>query len=183
MRRYIRNLSIRHKLNLIVMLTTTVALFTAFAAFILYDAVSARQEMSLNLSIMANIVAANSTAALSFKDPKTAREALAIFKANPHVLKARIYDKSGTVFAQDENPEGGKQTPASTPLPGTIPVGAHFEEYRLIVLQKIVLDNEELGAVYVESNLDELSQRGRTRLQTAAIVIFGALLTAFVISS
>jgi hypothetical protein len=64
----LRNISIKRKLNLIVMATTTAALFLAFGAFVVYDSVSARKELVRDLSMMSNIVANNSTAGLSFHD-------------------------------------------------------------------------------------------------------------------
>src|SRR6266446_5696041 len=95
----IRDLSIKQKLNTIVMLTTGTALFLGFVAFVAYDIMTSRQNIARNLSMMAEIVANNSTAALTFNDPKSAEEALAVFKANPHVQKAAIYDAHGRVFA------------------------------------------------------------------------------------
>ncbi len=77
------------------MLTTSVALLLAFAALVAYDAITTRREMARNLSMMAEIAANDSTAALSFNDPKYASEALAVLKANPHIRGAAIYDSSG----------------------------------------------------------------------------------------
>ena len=68
----IRDLSIKQKLNTIVMLTTGTALFLGFVAFVAYDIMTSRQNIARNLSMMAEIVANNSTAALTFSDPKSA---------------------------------------------------------------------------------------------------------------
>ena len=41
----LRNLSIKQKLNLIVMTTTTAALILAFIALVAYDSITARQKI------------------------------------------------------------------------------------------------------------------------------------------
>src|SRR3989442_7842150 len=96
------NLSIKQKLNLIVMATTCAALLCAFAALLGYDVVVSRSAMWRDVSIMADMIAANSTAALSFRDPKAANEALGILKADPHVSSAWILTETGKIFASYE---------------------------------------------------------------------------------
>src|SRR6185436_14173617 len=95
-----RNLSIRRKLNVIVMITTTAALLLAFTAFVTYDTVAARKKLVRDLSMMSEIVANNTTAGLTFRDPTYAKEALSVYKMNPHVLHAEIYDSSANLFAE-----------------------------------------------------------------------------------
>src|ERR1700683_2556551 len=56
---------------------------------------------------------AHSTAPLSFADPKAAEEVLRALDAEPHILKACIYDRVGHVFARYAR----KGIPTS--LPGT----------------------------------------------------------------
>src|SRR6188508_78038 len=96
----LRNLSIKRKLNVIVMITTTAALLLAFTAFVTYDTLAARKKMIRDLSMMSEIVANNSTAGLSFHDSTYVNEALAVFKTNPYVLHANVYDKSMDLFAE-----------------------------------------------------------------------------------
>ncbi|HYR89233.1 MAG TPA: response regulator [Terriglobia bacterium] len=177
--RYIRNLSIKHKLNLIVMLTTTVALLSAFAVLVAYDVINARRQMIRNLSMMAEVVANNSTAALTFNDPKFANEALSVFKANPQVRKAAIYDSAGNVFARYL---GSQRDEAVFPF-HPISFDAQFAGDELFVSQKVVLDGEVLGLVYVESDLNELSERWEAHLKTTVVIGLGALFVAFFISS
>src|SRR5437667_6017599 len=93
------NVSIKQKLNAIAIATTGVTLVFAFIALLAYDTVRTRQNIARNLSIMAETVANNSTAALSFKDQKSAEEALGVFKANRHVRQAAVYDAHARIFA------------------------------------------------------------------------------------
>jgi len=98
--RLFRDLSIKRKLQLIIMLTAGAALVVACGAFLAYDRLAFRSTMTTDLSILAEIVGSNSTAALSFNDPKAAEEILRGLKAKPHIVAAAIYTSDGKVFAR-----------------------------------------------------------------------------------
>src|SRR6266853_992759 len=165
------HLSIKRKLSLIVMATTTVALILAFVALMMFDSIKTRQKMVQDLSMMAQIVANNSTAGLSFSDKAYAKEALSVFKANGHVRKAAIYDESGSVFSTYTNAKDGDLTsPTAPPVPG-----AEYKGNELVISKEVILDGDKLGTVYVESDLTELSERLRTNLETTGLILFSAL--------
>src|SRR3954471_582501 len=96
------------------MFTTSAALLLAFAAFGAYEIVTSRSEMQLEVSITADMIAVNSTAAISFDDPKAAEEALSVLRVDRHIQSAGIY-RHGTLFAQY-----GKDHDSSTALPATV---------------------------------------------------------------
>jgi len=182
----IQNLSIKRKLNVIVMITTTAALLLAFTAFVTYDTLAAQKKLVRDLSMMSEIVANNSTAGLSFHDPKYVNEALKVFKTNPYVFHAGIYDKSMTLFADYTRAKDVKRAPASAPPVSRADARStksSFEKDRLLITMPIVLEGETLGFIEVESGLEELSGRFWAELQTAAVVFAGTLLVAFFISS
>src|ERR1051326_4873027 len=177
--RPLKNLSIKKKLNTIAIATTGAALFFSFIAFLAYDTIQTRQDLARNLSMMAEIVANNSTAALTFNDDKVANEALGVFRANRHVQKAAIYDTGGKLFAAYA-PAGS--APYNLPIhPAT--ANPKFESDRLIVARNVTLQNDVVGLVYVESDLAELSQKWRSDLRIALVALVIALLIAFVVSS
>src|SRR2546422_4898850 len=74
--RAFRDLSIRRKLTLIIMLTSSVALLLACAAFVSYDLYTFRQAKVHDLTTLAEIIGSNSTAALTFGDSNSAKEIL-----------------------------------------------------------------------------------------------------------
>ena len=63
------------------------------------DSILFRGFLQRDLSALARIVADNSTAALSFNDPKTATETLGALRARPHVAGACIYRLDATTLA------------------------------------------------------------------------------------
>ena len=86
-----RNIPIRSKLTLLIVVISTVSLFIASIAFITSDRISIQQTVSDNLRTMANIIAANSSAALLFSDPVAAQETLGFLKSQQHIQAAAIY--------------------------------------------------------------------------------------------
>jgi len=179
----IRNLSIKRKLNFIVMLTTTSALLLAFTGFISYDTIAARQRLARDLRMMSEIVANYSTAALSFRDPTPATEALAAFKINPHVRHAEIYEMSGKLFAHYAGPESQLGRPPASVLNPASHTEIVFDRNALTIRMPIVLQDEIVGFIVVESSLQELSERLRSQTLTSAGVFVAMLLVAFLISS
>src|ERR1700676_3947761 len=91
------HLSIRQKLQGIVIVTSAVALLVASVVFTLYDRSTFLRAKTQDLSSSAKMIGSNSTAALSFGDAKSAREILAALQAKPNVINACIYDKDGRV--------------------------------------------------------------------------------------
>ena len=70
------NLSIRHKLMLIIMVISTVSLLIASAALITTDRVKIREAVGSNLTTMTEVLAAQNSAAILFKDVTAAEETL-----------------------------------------------------------------------------------------------------------
>ena len=54
--RFLKNLSLRRKQMLVIMLTSSVALLLACAAFIAYDTVTFRRELSEKVTILADAI-------------------------------------------------------------------------------------------------------------------------------
>lgn len=91
--------SIKSKLMWLTVLTSTIVLVLSGVASITYHLVKVRQNLTYNLSTLAAVIGTNSTAALTFNDPKAGEETLAALAAYPHVIAAAIYNKDGRVFS------------------------------------------------------------------------------------
>jgi PAS domain S-box-containing protein len=174
-----RNIPIRRKLTAIIMLTTSISLLIACAAIVAYDQVSVRKVMTRNLSAVARIIGANSTAAMAFGDQASAEEILSSLRAKPHVVSACIYSEHNTPFATYVR---GDSAGDSKP-PAVREDGTYFEGDRFNLFQTIVLQGEPIGTLYIESDLGELHSRLRQDEITVAIVLLASLLVAFLLSS
>jgi hypothetical protein len=63
----LQNLSIKGKLMLITMLTSSAALVLSSASFLIYDLISFRHLLTLDLMTQAQIIGYNSAAAMAFR--------------------------------------------------------------------------------------------------------------------
>src|ERR1041384_3655693 len=97
---FLRDVSLKRKLLVIIMLTSSVALLLACAAFVTYERAQFRGDMVDDLAVKAELFAEQSTAALSFKDPKAATEILNKLAAQKHIVFACVYSRDGQVFAR-----------------------------------------------------------------------------------
>jgi signal transduction histidine kinase/CheY-like chemotaxis protein len=174
-----RDVSIKRKLTLVTMATSAAALLLACLAFTAYDLITFRHEKVDSLWVRAQIIGANSTAALTFDDQRAAEETLGALKADPHVVSACIFNKRGRLFATYVR---GDATAASLPaLPEAD--GYRFGNDRLDLFHQIVLDREPIGTLYLRSDLQELQARLQRSAAIVAIVLLGSCLLAFLLSS
>ena len=169
--RSLRNLSIKRKLTFIVMAASSVALLLACAAFGLYDKITFQQSMVEDLEIQAEIIATNSTAALTFGDGKAIEEMLAALKAKRSIVAACVYNKNGLPFARYLR-NGSSDLPAPTTPAGN---SSEFRANDLIVFHRIVWDGEMIGTVFIQSDLNELRARLQRLASIVAVVLAGAL--------
>ena len=86
----LRDAPIRRKLMAIMLLTSGLVLLLTCAAFLGYELLTFRATAVRELSTIGQIVAANSTAALAFRNSDDAREVLAALKAEPSIVAATL---------------------------------------------------------------------------------------------
>src|SRR5437899_12989870 len=96
----LQNLSIRRKLILITMLTSSLALLLSSASFLIYDLISFRHLLTQDLTTQAEIIGYNSAAAMAFKDEPAATATLSELRVKGHVDVAVLYNPDGKMFAQ-----------------------------------------------------------------------------------
>jgi signal transduction histidine kinase len=172
-------LSIKQKLQLIIMAIVVAVLFLCSAAFATYDLVVWRDSLRRDLEILAEIIGANSTAALSFGDADAARELLSGLKAKRHLAAACLYSAEGKPFATYRRV--AQQGKSSFPEPGT--EGSRFESSRLILFHQIRLNDRQIGTLYLESDLQELPERLERFAGIAVIILLSSALAALLLSS
>jgi two-component system sensor histidine kinase/response regulator len=164
-----RNLPVKLKLHLIIMGTVCTALLLACVAGLVYDHVVLYATAENDLGILAEIFASNSAAALTFDDPKSARELLAGLKARRSIESAVIYSATGKVFASYSR-ENQQRESALPSVENIRPA----EGSRLKLSKPIMVGDQSIGSIYFESDLGEV----RAQLRQSAGVILTILLAA-----
>jgi signal transduction histidine kinase/DNA-binding response OmpR family regulator len=177
--RALRNLSIRTKLTFIVVLTSVTALLLAGGAFLGYETVTFRSKMEQDLTILADVIGANSTAALTFQDVAAARDALGALKAQPRVEAAAIYATDGTPFATfRRDPKQLASWPVTVKQDGVL-----RERDALGIMRPIALDGERIGSIYIRSDLLEMRARSARYAGILFAVLVAASLVALLLGS
>lgn len=173
----LRNLPIRLKLMLIALVATGGALLLAGAALIYFDRVRFKAEMAGDLETLADVVAGNSTGALSFRDQADANEVLDALRPRKSIVAAAFYDVDGHLFVRYD-PLGGARFP---PRPGT--EAARFQDGALVTFRPVVLRGDRVGTIYLRSNLDALTSRLEAQVVTVGAVFLASGLLALFLSS
>jgi len=144
--------SIKQKLLLITMVSTTVALLLSASAFLTFEFTTYRAMMVRDLSALAQITGSQSTAALTYGDKETAAEILHALAAKPGIVAAGLYS-TNEFFAG----ESFGSHILLRPLPPKPPAdGWSFAGGRLALCRHIELNGEKIGAIYLRSDLTGL---------------------------
>jgi signal transduction histidine kinase/CheY-like chemotaxis protein len=178
MRRALANVSVGRKLTLVAMTTAVVVLVLVCVAVLSFEFNSYRQKMDRDTAILADIVGANCTAALSFGDKSAALEALRALRANHHVTNACVYDKTGAPFAEYERKVHAGGFPPRSPGDGQWN-GSDW----IGVGRPIRLDGEQVGTIYIRADMEELLERFRQYLLILGLVFVASSLLALLLAS
>jgi len=171
--------TIKRKLMLIIMLTFTVALFLACSAILFFEILGTKQILKRNTEVMADVIGANSSAALTFKNAgkNDAKEVLAALKAEPYVVSACLYNDQGEVFATYFREGIAEKVP-----PRVEDENFKFEKDTLNLFHKIKFDGEVIGTVFIQSDLRIIKERMNTYFWIMGLVMASAAFVAFLLS-
>ncbi len=164
--RSFRDLSLKSKLTLVLTLTSVLVLSAAFLAFFFFERASSRAALARDLASLAEVVSANSTAALSFEDARSATEILSTLRLRPNVESAALYTASGQPFASYR-----RTNAAAEPLPSAPgPPGSRVEAGHLLLYHPVVHGDERIGMLFMRADTAELDARLR-RYGAAVLVL------------
>ena len=111
--KYIRNLPIRSKLTLLLLVPCVIVLLLAGAGMLWFQSSNFKQDFARDLKAAAQIVAKSITAATAFNDHDAASEMLKTLEVKSHVISAVLVLPNREIFAR-------YGTDAAAPLPGEI---------------------------------------------------------------
>ncbi len=173
------DLSIRRKLTVLFM---AISGFTALAVsgpMALYEVVKFKQTHVQNLAVVGDVLAGNSTAALTFRDAESARDVLRALRAEPNVTAACVYTSDGKPFAKYAR--DSKDSNFVPPPPQA--ESTQFKNGHLVQFRNIVLAGETIGTLYLESDLERLHSRLRAYASNLVLTLLVAFSLAFALAS
>jgi signal transduction histidine kinase len=176
-----RNASISWKLTWMNMLVSGAALLLAGAIFFAYDFFTFRQAIVQNLSTQAQMIGSNSVSALTFDDPQSAQSTLAALRATPNVVSAVIYSADGHPFASYWRDQAG-ELPTQPIIPPGRTESASFKESQITLTHRVVFQGAAIGAVYIQSDLEEIHARQQRFAVIVGFVLLASLIAALLVS-
>jgi len=157
------------------LLTSSAVLLLTCMAFITYEIITLRKGMMQGYTTRAEIIAANSSAALAFQNEADATDVLSALKTDRRIIMACIYDDKGKVFARYPANALADAFPA---LPGK----SGYRAGHLAVFSSVIEGERKLGTVYLQSNLSSLTERYHAYGWLAAAIIIGSISVAYLLS-
>jgi signal transduction histidine kinase/CheY-like chemotaxis protein len=156
------NLSLARKLTAIGVVTSTASLVVACTVLLAYDVSSSRQRLVRDTGLLADVIGTNSTAALAFGDAQGARETLGAVSVNPHIVSAAILLWDGMSFAvyqRDSRPPPSMKLSTDREALNHHQPWHGFTGTRLLLTHPIMLKEDPIGTVVLESDLSEIRDR------------------------
>jgi len=251
---FFHNLSIKHKLEAIILAVSAAVLLLSSSILITNEVFLVKRNLSSDLLTLADIMGINASVGLIFDNQQAAEDNLVSLKAKPNIIMAHVFDIEGNLFASyyregitpatvpntqisnfytdlepevlsnidgalsnlekvlkaaeieeeelsnseieeeseiddafsnteiDENPDETDfvdEKPAMSEKQGAY----FFGENHLQVFKPIILDGEELGSVYIVSDMKELNRRLYQYGSVLIVVILLSLILVLLLAS
>jgi len=168
---FFQDFSIRTKLIVAMVVTSSLGLVASAGAFFWYGALSARSDLQHEISTITDVVAAHSTAALAFSDAKAASETLQALRMDKRIVGAVLSDASGKTLATYGDAALPARTPGAAVLAGQAAV---------IVFRPVRFDNELVGYLALKASTEEISVRiGRNLILSGSVLLVCLLVGTF----
>ncbi|MGB3623060.1 diguanylate cyclase [Ketobacter sp. MCCC 1A13808] len=173
-----RKLRIKTKLIVVVLLTSTIGLLFTGMGVLTLDRIKQKEILAEEMSILVQVIASRSAAALSFRDQARAKDNLTSLLVRQSVEFACMYNSVNQIFAQVAR---GSETDADCP-PEPKKAGEYFILGYLDAYQKIELNDLEIGTVMVRTSLIDLDRRLQSQILMSIVILSVSLVTAFLIT-
>ncbi|MCZ7646034.1 MAG: ATP-binding protein [Planctomycetota bacterium] len=151
MRMRFRDLRIKWKLPLTAMAISLMVLLAAGGLLFAHEYSAVREAMERDLAAIGQVLAANSTAALSFEDPQAGEETLRALAAKAAVEAACLYDADGRLFATYVR-DGNLAAPPERPAADGFEAGAES----LSFFGPVLLRGRRIGTIHLRSDFSQL---------------------------
>jgi HAMP domain-containing protein len=174
-----RELSLRHRLYLLTLLTCGIGLVVGCGAFLFYDLHSARERKVAELQSTADLIGTNSTAALAFDDPIGGAKLLEALQTRKLIRCAVHYKLDGHFFASYVRAD----LVGNLTLPEKLPDRVVWGKTRLSLTAPILLADHQLGSIFLEADLTDLQERLHRFEQLTVLVAAGSLFIVYFLTA
>ncbi|MET0004571.1 MAG: ATP-binding protein [Candidatus Thiodiazotropha sp.] len=165
----LRNASIKHKLEAIILVTTASVLLLSLLLFMIVEINSARGETATRLQSLAILLGANSSAAITFDDQSTAKDILSTLSTQKDVVEATIFLNNGESFARYQSENYKSTLDFSDNRSG---IGSYFK--LVAIKEKILLDGENIGYLHIVGDMS----RAHSLLLHQSLMVLGVFIVS-----
>lgn len=168
---------IRRKLPAIVLFTSGLLISLMALSVTVEKYYSYKNKLVESTGILATVIGANCTAALTFHDEDTAYELIAALQAENNLIAARLFDVTGRLFVSYSNPQNSdKIQDMPDSLRGVeVTTEPRFSWDFFDILQPVTLEDKTIGHILLRIDLASLHRQ----LQVFIVVIAGFSLLLF----
>ncbi len=180
---------IANKLRRMILLVTGIALVLASAVYLTLEYFSYRQSLVERAGVLADFIATNSSAALTFDDRETARRLLDSLRSEPSVRYAALYLADGRLLARYAAGNAAPQAAGRLagwrpePTPGARQARHRIEGVDILTWKPIYHGGEHLGHLVMVTSLARLFDRMLGYLAAVAFFWVVAMAGAWVLSN
>lgn len=172
-----KNSPIQQKIMTVIMMTSGIVLVMTCAAFFIYEYISARESARRQISILARVIASNSTAALMFDSKLDAEETLSSLQQERHILAACLFDSSGNVFAKYPQNLSESSIPQWKTSREYVFIDKHLSGF-----EPVIVDGKRIGMLYMKTDMKEMYERFVLYAIIAMVFILISFVFAYFIS-
>lgn len=185
---FLSNITLAEKLRRIILLVSGSALLIASLTFVTLEYFSYRDALHQRISVLADFIATNSSAALSFDDAGTADKLLKSLRAEASVNAAVLYKNDGAKLASySKNTELVQKNELQFATRLDEKGRIKSEEFRfsgdnLDLMKPVVLADEVIGYLTIEASLLPLYEKIFDFLLIASVIILAIFLLVYLLS-
>ncbi len=178
MRLNFKDISIKYKIIFVVISTSLIALLLSGITFFIYDKEEFKIKTIKDLSILADVIGHNSSAAVTFNDSIASSEILNTLRFNKHIREAEIIMPDNSILTQYNKDNSNIINEFFFIEKDSI----ISSENSITVIKPIIYEEELIGNIIILSDLTEYSEKINRLIKVIGIIILSALLIAILIS-
>ena len=172
------NLQVANKLRLVIWLIISTALLLTGTLLAVNTRVALKHILVNRLITQGDVIAANSTAPLVFKDSRAAFETLSALSTDKGVISAEIFRKDGELLAAYP-----KKTDTDSQTHLFSQPSYKFTQSLLFIKRPIILHDEVLGFVVIEYSLNELNRKFWLSISIISVFLLGVAFLALLMAT
>ncbi|OOZ38026.1 hypothetical protein BOW53_16725, partial [Solemya pervernicosa gill symbiont] len=173
----LRDASIKKKLIVIILATAATILSLNLLMFMYVELSAARDDTTTRMRTLATVIGANSSAAIAFRDQRTATEVLYTLSSQSDVLKAELLLNDNQLFAHYRSPQ-------LESMEGSESHAGEIDTWgEVVVEESIMLDGDVIGRMRITGDMSHAYSSFIQEVQVVLGVFVISLLLALILSS